>query len=168
MLSEKPTDARPPVPPSIPETLGSTLPVHLKSASDVSTSSKRKAPKESSSASTPAKKKEEEHEKVRFSPKEATHKSHSVSGVGKQMQWAQPNIVAPLVLELMILPPIELLDSPIQRLNPPGRRDTMAKVTVAPSVAEVVLNTNVSAMAGGIPRKIKPFTSTKIHVSSAE
>ncbi|KAL8203459.1 UNVERIFIED_CONTAM: hypothetical protein K2H54_054774 [Gekko kuhli] len=49
---------------------------------------------------------------------------------------AQPNIVAPPTPELMVLPPIELLDSPIQQLDPPISK---ASVAIRPkSSVEVV------------------------------
>ncbi|KAL8190868.1 UNVERIFIED_CONTAM: hypothetical protein K2H54_063244 [Gekko kuhli] len=125
MSSETPTNAQPLVLPSISETSTSALSICLKSASDVNMPSKRTAPKESSSASTLAKKKKKEHEKEKkSSPKKAVHKSHTLSGTGKRvgsalspLQQAQPDIMTPPILELMVLPPIELMDSPIQQLD---------------------------------------------------
>ncbi|KAL8203518.1 UNVERIFIED_CONTAM: hypothetical protein K2H54_055963 [Gekko kuhli] len=123
MSSENPTDTQPQAPPPVSETSTSTLPICPVLASDVSTPSKRTAPKDSS-ASTPAKKKKE-HEKEKLIPKKAAHKSHSMSGTGKQvgsalppLQQAQYDIVAPPELELMVLPPIKLIDLPIQQLSP--------------------------------------------------
>ncbi|KAL8203439.1 UNVERIFIED_CONTAM: hypothetical protein K2H54_054117 [Gekko kuhli] len=94
------------MPPPISESSTSALPTHLKSTSDVSTPPKHTAPKNSSFASTLAKKKKE-HEK-KYDPKKAAHKSHTLSGTGKDagptlppLQRVQPDIMASLMPELM-------------------------------------------------------------------
>ncbi|KAL8220951.1 UNVERIFIED_CONTAM: hypothetical protein K2H54_056810 [Gekko kuhli] len=172
MLSKNPTIAQPPAPPS--EALTSALPICPKSASDMSMPSKHTDPIESSSVSLAKKKKEHEQEKKSI-PKEAAHKSYTLHGAGKQvgsalspLQRAQPDIVAPPIPELMVLPPIKLMDSPTQQLDPPISEASVAtrpKLPVKDPAPTVSRSFTVGCIMGKWP--ISEWFSLPCQISKA-